>query len=155
MIEAEETTMKAAKSIRIASFLVAAALLASCAALEHQDAAQAARYNAYAGQPVEHFTWLTQHRGWAAISSNQLIAWSDANHPYLVTVVEPCPDLWFHAHGISSTLDDVHAHTNQVLASGRRCEIQSIRPIDYLRMQHDLERQADAGQKTPDRNVRG
>lgn len=146
--------MKPSKSIRIAGLLAAAALLASCAGLERQDAAQAARYNAYAGQPVEHFTWLIQHRGWAAISDNQLIAWSDANNPYLITVVQPCPNLWFHAAGITSTLDEVHAHTNYVLAAGRHCAIETIRPIDYSRMQHELQRQADAGPKTPDPNVR-
>jgi hypothetical protein len=154
VIEAEETTMKPAKSFRIVGLLAAAALLASCAALQHQDAAQAARYNAYAGQPVEHFTWLVQHRGWAAITGNQLIAWSDANRPYLVTVVQPCPDLMLNASGITSTQDEVHAHTNFVLAAGRFCGIQTIRPIDYSRMQHDLQRQAAAGQKTPDGHSR-
>jgi hypothetical protein len=147
--------MKPSKSIRIAGLLAAAALLASCAALDRQDAAQAARYNAYAGQPVEHFTWLIQHRGWAAISSNQLIAWSDSNHPYLLTVAQPCPNLWFDAGGVTSTVDEVRVHTSYVLAAGRHCAIQTIRPIDYARMQHDLQRRADAGQKTPDGHTRG
>ncbi|HEX5463053.1 MAG TPA: DUF6491 family protein [Steroidobacteraceae bacterium] len=146
--------MNPSASIRIAGLLAATALLASCAGLERQDAAQAARYNAYAAQPVDHFTWLIQHRGWTAISDNQLIAWADANRPYLITVVQPCPNLWFDASGITSTQDEVSAHTNFVLSAGRFCEIQSIRPIDYSRMQRDLQRQADAGPKTrPD--VRG
>lgn len=147
--------MTPAKSIRIAGLLAAAALLASCAGLEHQDAAQAARYNAYAGQAVDHFTWLIQHRGWTAISGNQLIAWADANRPYLITVAQPCPNLWFDAAGITSTLDEVRVHSNYVLAAGRHCAIETIRPIDYPRMEHDLERQAAAGQKTPDLDVRG
>lgn len=147
--------MKPAKSFRIAGLLAAAALLASCAGLQHQDAARAARYNAYAGQPVDHFTWLIQHRGWTAISDNQLIAWADANRPYLITVAQPCPNLWFDAGGITSTLDEVHARTNFVLAAGRYCTIQSIRPIDYSRMRHDLQRQAAADRKTPDLNARG
>lgn len=147
--------MKPSKSIRIAGLLGAAALLASCAGLQRQDTAQAARYNAYAGQPVDHFTWLVQHRGWAAISDNQLIAWADANRPYLITVAQPCPNLWFHANGITSTQDEVRVHTNFVLSAGRHCAIQSIRPIDYSRMRHDLQRGAAAGQRTPDLNVRG
>lgn len=139
--------MKPSKPIRIAGLLAAAALLVSCAAMDAPDSARAARYNAYAGQPVDHFTWLDQHRGWAAISSDQLIAWSSFNAPYLVTVVQPCPNLWFNARGITSTLDDVYTHTNYVLAAGRRCEIRSIRPIDYARMQRDQRpRQADAEQ---------
>ena len=146
--------MKPSKSIRIAGLLAAAALLTSCAGLARQDAAQAARYNAYAGQPVDHFTWLIQHRGWTAISDNQLIAWADANSPYLITVVEPCPNLWFDARGITSTQDEVRAHTNFVLSAGRFCQIQSIRPIDYRRMQHEQQRQADAA-KTPDPDARG
>jgi hypothetical protein len=148
--------MKSSKSIRIAGLLTAAALLASCAGLARQDAALAARYNAYAGQPVDHFTWMLQHRGWAAINSNQLIAWSDANSPYLITVIQPCPDLMLNAGGITSTLDEVHAHTNYVIADGRHCEIQTIRPIDCPRMQRDLQqRQADAGRPTLDDNGRG
>lgn len=143
--------MKSSRPIRIAGLLVAAALLVSCAALDRQDASRAARYNAYAGQPVDHFTWLIQHRGWAAISDNQLVAWADANRPYLITVAAPCPNLWFDAGGITSTLDQVHTRTNYVLAAGRHCAIQTIQPIDYSRMQHDLQ-QADA--KTPDRHVR-
>jgi len=148
-------TMNASKSIRITGLLAAAALLASCAGLARQDAAQAARYNAYAGQPVDHFTWMIQHRGWTAISSNQLIAWSDANKPYLITVAQPCPNLWMNANGITSTLDEVHARTNYVLAAGRHCVIESIQPIDYQRMQRDLQqRQAAAEQKTRDSSVR-
>ena len=148
--------MKPSKSIRIAGLLAAAALLASCAGLERQDAALAARYNAYAGQPVDHFTWMLQHRGWAAITSNQLVAWSDSNRPYLITVVQPCPDLMLDAGGITSTVDEVRAHTNYVLAAGRHCAIETIRPIDYQRMQHDLQqRQADARLTKPESNVRG
>lgn len=147
--------MKTSKPIRIACLLAAAALLASCAALEKQDATLAARYNAYAGQPVDHFMWLAEHRGWAAISDNQLIAWADANRPYLITVAQPCPNLWFDASGITSSLDEVGVHRDYVLAAGRGCAIQTIRPIDYLRMRHDVQRQADARRTTPENNLRG
>lgn len=147
--------MKASKSICIAGTLAAAALLASCAGLARQDASLAARYNAYAGQPVDHFTWVLQHRGWTPINSNQLVAWSDANSPYLITVVQPCPDLMLSAGGITSTLDEVHARSNFVLAAGRRCSIGTIRPIDYRRMQQDGQRQADAKPTAPGNNVRG
>lgn len=141
--------MKPSRCIRIAGLLAAAALLASCAgvsSIDRQQTARAERYNAYAGQPVDHFTWLISHRGWSAIGSNQLIAWSTFNKPYLITVVQPCPNLWFNAHGITSTGDEVRTHGDYVLASGRRCAIQSIQPIDYARMQRELgQKDADAG----------
>lgn len=146
--------MTPSKSIRIAGLLAAAAFLASCAGLARQDAKLAARYNAYAGQPVDHFTWMLAHRGWSAIDKNQLIAWSDANNPYLITVVQPCPDLMLEAGGITSSLDEVHTRSNFVLAAGRRCSIETIRPIDYRRMQQDQQRQADVRGTKPDSNAR-
>jgi hypothetical protein len=129
------------KLFRIMGMLAAAALLASCAgisSLVRQDNAEAARFNAYAGKPVDHFMWLTEHQGTAAISANQLVAWADFDRPYLITVVQPCPDLMLHFQGISSTLDEVYVRYDRITVAGRICRIQSIRPVDYRRMWSDL-----------------
>lgn len=135
--------MGQSKPIRILGLLAAAALLASCAgisSLKRQDDAEAARFNAYAGKPVDHFMWLIQHHGTAAISANQLVAWANADRPYLITVTQPCPDLMLNYRGISSTLDEVYARSNLVAAGSHLCNIQSIRPVDYQRMQRALRR---------------
>ncbi|MDE2450327.1 MAG: hypothetical protein KGO22_15240 [Gammaproteobacteria bacterium] len=151
--------MRQSKPIRIVGLLAAAALLVSCAgisSLEKQDTVEAAHFNNYAGKPVNHFRWLTQHRGTAAISANQLVAWADFMRPYLITVTQPCPDLMLNYRGITSTLDQVCARSNRVAVSGRFCDIQSIRPVDYARMERDLRRNlAGASRKAQASHLRG
>jgi hypothetical protein len=133
--------------LRCAWLLVAAALLASCSGipLEKREAAERARFEAYAGKPVDHFTWLTRYEGWEPISRNQLVVWTGINQAYLITVFSPCTDLMFARRiGLTSTTDTVYAHFDSVRAEGWHCIIDTIRPVDYRRMQHDLRQQHDA-----------
>lgn len=124
-------------------WLPAAVLLASCSgvrALERQDAAQRAWFNAYAGKPVEQFTWVVNRSSWP-IDRDQLVAWTNINQAYLVTVASPCPNLRLADHvGISSTAGTVDARYDRVFAQGRTCLIKTIQPVDYPRMQRDLAR---------------
>jgi hypothetical protein len=144
--QAQETTVTRSNPIRIAGMLAAAALLASCSAtrtLQKRDAAQQARFQAYAGKPVREFTWLTDsHRGRWAIASNQLVAWSNFERPYLLTVAQPCPNLMLASPGIgiTSSLDSVIAGQSYVIAQGFHCEIETIQPVDYRRMQRQERR---------------
>jgi hypothetical protein len=46
--------------------------------------------------------------------------------------------------GLTSTADTVYAHFDAVRAEGWRCTIDTIQPVDYLRMQHDLRAQHEA-----------
>jgi hypothetical protein len=151
--------MRLPQSIHILGLLAAAVLIASCAwvsSLDKQDTAEAARFNAYAGKPVDHFMWLIQHRGTAAISSNQLVAWADFDRPYLITVAQPCPDLMLNFQGITSTVDQVYARSDLVAARSHFCNIQSIRPVDFRRMERDLgQNLAGASGKTPASHLRG
>ena len=48
--------------------------------------------------------------------------------------------------GLTSTADTVYAHFDFVRAEGWKCMIDTIQPVDYLRMRHDL-REAKAGQR--------
>ena len=133
--------------LRGAWLLVAAALLASCSGipLKQRDAAERARFEAYAGKPVDHFTWLTRYEGWEPISRNQLVVWTDINQAYLITVFSPCTDLMFARRiGLTSTADTVYAHFDTVRVDGWRCIIDTIRPVDYRKMQHDLREQHEA-----------
>jgi Family of unknown function (DUF6491) len=130
--------------------LVAAALLASCSGipLKQREAAERNRFEAYAGKPVDHFTWLTRYDGWEPISPDQLVVWTDINQAYLITVFHPCTDLMFARRiGLTSTADTVYAHFDHVTAEGWRCIINTIQPVDYLRMQHDLREQHEAQKK--------
>jgi hypothetical protein len=130
--------------------LVAAALLASCSGipLRQREAAERNRFEAYAGKPVDHLTWLTHYDGWEPISPDQLVVWTDINQAYLITVFHPCTDLMFARRiGLTSTADTVYAHFDHVTAEGWRCIINTIQPVDYLRMQHDLREQHEAQKK--------
>ncbi|HVS77028.1 MAG TPA: DUF6491 family protein [Steroidobacteraceae bacterium] len=133
--------------LRAAWLLVAAALLAACSGipLKERDAAERARFEAYAGKPIDHFTWLTRYEGWEPISNDQLVVWTDINRAYLITVFHPCTDLMFARRiGLTSTANSVYAHFDFVHAEGWRCMIKTIQPVDYLRMQHDLREQHEA-----------
>jgi Family of unknown function (DUF6491) len=140
--------MSSSKSyLRAAWVLVAAALLTACSGipLRQREAAERNRFEAYAGKPVDHFTWLTHYQGWEPISPDQLVVWTDINQAYLITVFRPCTDLMFARRiGLSSTADTVYAHFDSVHAEGWRCIINTIQPVDYLRMEHDLRKQREA-----------
>lgn len=134
-------------SIRSAWLLVAAALLASCSGipLKERDAAERARFEAYAGKPVDHFTWLTHYNGWEPLSPDQLVVWTDINDAYLITVFHPCTNLMFARRiGLTSSADTVYAHFDAVKSEGWRCMIKTIQPVDYRRMQKDLREQQEA-----------
>ncbi|HJS89624.1 MAG TPA: DUF6491 family protein [Steroidobacteraceae bacterium] len=134
-------------SIPSAWLLVAAALLASCSGipLKQRDAAERARFEAYAGAPVDHFTWLTHYDGWEPISPDQLVVWTDINDAYLITVFHPCTDLMFARRiGLTSSADTVYAHFDAVRTGRWRCMIKTIQPIDYRRMQKDRREQQEA-----------
>jgi len=133
--------------LRGAWLLVAAALLVSCSGipLKQREAAERNRFEAYAGKPVDHFTWFVHYDGWEAISPDQLVVWTDINRAYLITVFHPCTDLMFaHRIALTSTADTVYAHFDSVRVRGWRCMINTIQPVDYLRMQHDLRAQHEA-----------
>ena len=126
---------------RAASWLLAAALLASCSGipLKQRDAAERARFEAYAGKPVDHFTWLTDYDGWEPISPDQLVIWTDIDQAYLITVFKPCTDLMFARRiALHPTADTVYAHFDSVHVEGWNCIISTVQPVDYRRMQHDL-----------------
>ena len=134
--------------------LVAAALLAACSSipLQQREAAERDRFEAYAGKPVDHFTWLTSYNGWEPVSPNQLVLWTDINTAYLITVFQPCTDLMFvHRIGLTPTADTIYAHFDSVRADHWHCMIKTIQPVDYLRMEHDLraQRQARKSQAAP------
>lgn len=143
--------MSCSKSIiRSAWLLVAAALLAACSGipLKQREDAERARYEAYAGQPVSHFTWLTRYEGWEPIAPNQLVVWTDISQAYLITVFHPCTNLMFARRiGLTSSADTVYAHFDTVRADGWRCIIDTIRPVDYRRMQRDLKQQREAAKQ--------
>jgi Family of unknown function (DUF6491) len=132
---------------------VTALLLVACAGTAQQPSAQdkaLARYSAYAGPPVDRFTWLGHYDGWEPLGKDRLVIFTTTSEAYLLKVWPPC-DLRFVVDriGLTSTSNTVYARLDSVIAGSRRCPIDEIRPIDYRRMKADLRTQAQNPSAAP------
>jgi hypothetical protein len=134
-------------------WLAAFALLTACSGIplkERQDA-QRSRYEAYAGAPVDQFTWLGRYDSWQPIGTNELVVWTTPSQAYLIKVAPPCDNLNFvNRIGLTSTGSTVSARFDFVKVGHRwRCPIQEIRPIDYQRMRTDLRQEKENATGSP------
>ena len=133
-------------------------LLASCASSTHQsDEERRAQYAAYAGPPIQQFTWLGHFDSWEPLGQTDLVVFTSPSDAYLLKVWPPC-DLRFafdgrggETIGVTSTGGTVSARLDSVIehspAVGRAvCPISEIRKVDYRRMLADERRQAKAKQ---------
>jgi len=128
--------------------LPAFVLLTACSGIqlkERQDA-QRSRYEAYAGAPVDQFTWLGRYDSWQPIGTNELVVWTTPFQAYLIKVAPPCDNLNFvNRIGLTSTGSTVSARFDFVKVGHHwRCPIQEIRPIDYQRMRADQRKEQEA-----------
>jgi hypothetical protein len=120
--------------------LVAALLAAGCSGIprRQRDQEQLDRYLRYAGDPVDHITYLGHYDNWQSVSRYQIVLWTNINDAYLITVRPPCEDLQFAQRiGITQTGSTISSRFDAVLVKHWRCQISEIRPIDYLRMKKD------------------
>ena len=142
------------------------ALLGGCASHPPQpgDAAAAstspqqqalARYRAYAGPPIGHFTWLGHFYSWEQLGRDQLVVFTTPSDAYLLKVWSSC-DLRFviNTIGVTSTGGTVSAHLDSVTIdsapTGRMvCPIEEIRSIDYRRMTADMRAKAQQSAASP------
>jgi Family of unknown function (DUF6491) len=137
---------RAVAAAGLAAGLLAAAVLAGCASgipRHTSDQELRDRYAAYAGPPINEFTWLGHFYSWEALGKTELVVFTTPSDAYLLKVWPPC-DLRFDFNRIevtstsgmvSSGLDAVIEHS---AATGRlRCPISEIRKVDYRRMMAD------------------
>jgi hypothetical protein len=112
-----------------------------------------ARYQAYAGPPIDSFTWLGQFYSWEPLGKDTLAVFTVPDEAYLLKVWPPC-DLRFviNGIGITSTARTVYAHADSITVNSSgtgpgqwRCPIDEIRKIDYRRMRADQRAQAQQG----------
>jgi hypothetical protein len=131
----------------------ALALLAGCAsgAPQHAGAAPPAaapptrleRYSAYAGPPIDRFTWLGHFYSWEQLGRDRLVVFTTPNDAYLLKVWPSCDLRWvISTIAVSSTGPTVTAGLDSVIIdsapTGRMvCPIDEIRPVDYRRMLAD------------------
>ena len=128
--------------------LSATALLTACSGipLKQRQDEQRARYEAYAGPPIDQFTYLGRYDSWQPIGTNQVVVWTTPFQAYLIKVAPPCDNLQFvNRIGLTSTGNTVSARFDFVKVGRQwRCPIQEIRPVDYQRMRQDMRKDADA-----------
>jgi hypothetical protein len=138
--------------------LVTTSLLASLTAcsgipLEQRRDEPRARYESYAGTPIQQFTWFGHYDSWEPIGTNELVVRTTSSQAYLIRVAPPCENLEFtNRIEITSTANTVHTHFDFVkvgLGSGHsRCPIQEIRPLDYLKMRQDMRKEVEEAKAT-------
>ena len=129
--------------------LPAVAVLTACSGIPLKDRqdAQRARYESYAGSPIDSFTWLGRFESWEPIGTNEVVVWTTINQAYLIKVAPPCDNLEFvNRIGLTSTASTVSSRFDFVKAGHWRCPIREIRPVDYLRMKQDMHRESAAAQ---------
>lgn len=136
---------------RFFALALVVAFLAGCAGTPRlSDEEQLARYQAYAGEPVDRFTQL-RIDNWESLDSNKLVLWNGRHEAYLLTVWDTCADL---RHAQTITVISNSSHTVsvfdkiKVLKDPRfgpmmtgldTCPIREIRPINVKQMRADEE----------------
>jgi len=129
---------------------LALALLAACGStipMRESAAEVRDRYNAYAGAPIDHFTWLGHYDSWSPIARDELVVFTGVSDAYLLKLAPPCDNLQFQSRiGLTSTAHTVYARMDSVNVGQWRCPIDEIRKIDYRRMKADM--RLDAQSKT-------
>ena len=127
-------------------------LLCSCTGMpSQQEAAETHdRFAAYAGEPVDHFTWLGRYDSWQAVGKNEVVVVTNPSEAYLLKVWPPC-DMRTVTNriGISSMGGSVSARTDSVTIAepgmGRMtCPIEEIRKVNYRQMKADMRAEAVA-----------
>jgi len=125
-----------------------AALAAACSHIpkEERDRQDLERYMHYAGTPVESFTYLGSYTGWRPLGRDRAVFWTGINDAYMITVAQPCDSLEFAGRiGLTSTGGTVHAKFDHMRVDGQSCQIDEIRPVDYLALKRDQRAEHGSG----------
>src|SRR5262249_23653430 len=129
------------------SFVMAALTLLSVASVQADTRAteekNLARFEQFAGAPVESFDMWQMYQ-WQSLGPDRLAVWSAVDKVWMLRVSQPCIRLE-HTKAIQIPSQMVHKVTARfdfVEFAAQHCQIQEIRPVDYLAM-----RKADAAAK--------
>ena len=121
-------------AVALLAGLVVLPALAQQTASERSDLA---RYQKYAGAPVDRVPYF-QVNGFQYLSPDTLAIWFGVNKLYLLTVQTPCINLAF-ANGIGLTAKNnmLYRNFDFVTFDHQRCKILKIVPVDELKMKQD------------------
>jgi hypothetical protein len=119
-----------------------AALASACAGIPKDDgeAPALARYLAYAGEPVDRFTFPQRIRGWQAVDREHLLVRVGPREAYLLGTGVPCVGLQTSRRiGLTSKVGrtTVTSGRDEIVLEHDRCRITEIRPLDLDRLRAD------------------
>ena len=147
---------------RIATMLLATALLAGCATTGRLgDAERLQLYRAHAGAPVRDFHYFTSFNGWTALGDSALAVWTRPSQAYLLELFGPCTDLGYAPaislsnmmSRVSSRFDSVYVHGGGSSSMRIPCRIETIRPLDVKALKQAQKNLREA--KMVDRDAAG
>jgi hypothetical protein len=123
-------------------FVSFAVLVAGGCATPREDAELSAleRHIAYAGAPIDRFSYPQRIRGWSPIDREHLLIHTGLGQSYLLAVAPGCVGLrTSHTVALSSRAGQrsITSGIDEVRLEQDRCRIIEIRPLDYERMRAD------------------
>jgi hypothetical protein len=115
--------------------LAALPIAAAHADTRKTQAENLARFEKYAGAPIDQFEFWSLYK-WQLVGPEKVVIWPTINDAYLVTVESPCPGLeWANSIAVTSKQSHMVSTRFDFVTYGKgQCEISEIRPIDYKRM---------------------
>ena len=131
--------------VGLALLLAGAAALPAIAQQTSSERADLARYQKYAGAPVDNVRYF-QINGFQYLAPDKVAVWFGVNKLYLLTVETPCNNLAF-ANGIALTAKNQMLYKNFdfVTFDHQRCKIVKIEPVNELKMKQDRAKEKQAG----------
>lgn len=125
------------KAAIIATLLAGAFALSGWAQQTSSEASALARYQRYAGAPVDHVRYY-QVQGFQYLAPDKLAIRFAVNQMYLLTVQTPCNNLAF-ANGIALTAKNntLYSNLDFVKFDHQQCKILKIVPVNELKMKQD------------------
>jgi hypothetical protein len=125
--------------------LACAAAVPAVAQQTASERADLARYQKYAGAPVDNVRYF-QINGFQYLAPDKVAIWFGVNKLYLLTVQTPCNNLAF-ANGIGLTAKNnmLYKNFDFVTFDHQRCKIMKIEPVNELKMKQDRAREKGAG----------
>ena len=133
-----------AKFVGSVVLLAGVAMLPAWGQQTDSERADLARYQKYAGAPVDHVKYFTIN-GFQYLAPDKLAIWFGVNKLYLLTVQTPCNNLAF-AKGIGLTAKNniLYSKFDSVTFRHQTCRILKIEPVNELQMKRDARAKASA-----------
>ena len=125
------------KVVGLAMLLAGVAAIPAFAQQTASERADLARYQKYAGAPVDNVRYF-RINGFQYLAPDKVAIWFGVNKLYLLTVQTPCNNLGFaNGIGLTSKNNVLYKNFDFVTFDHQRCKILRIEPVDELKMKQD------------------